>query len=369
MTGLDEIMNRLKEDRAQELPHSIRLRMDDIYAGLDDVVQEKPDTGKKRSLLRRITVICAGTAAAGLLLIGSGFVSPVMAQALKQIPFLESVFNLAGDKGLQKASEAGYAVNANQSVTHNGVTIRLSEVVYDGSRLSFVLTKEMAGDGGNQGTANNWYEELVRSKGSSYVFIDFYVNNKLINSSMGYSSGGDKAPGSLLVHGLDSPGLNIPDQFELKLVMRFSNDGVPYEFTLPVKKTNDNNIVLTPGETKVFDHIHMKAAKLEITPVTTRLEMEITGEPGQDIKEIAEAIPDKYKVTGFINISYDIFDDKGSLQKNIGGSGTGEDDHYLYSSSYEPFESIPEFVTVKPYIFRGREKQYISELEFKIPVK
>lgn len=369
MTGLDEIMKQLKEDRAQELPRSIRLRMDDAYAGLDDVEQEKPDTGRERSLLRRIAVICAGTAAAGLILIGSGFVSPVMAKALKQIPFLESVFKSAGDRGLQKASEAGYVMDANQSVTHNGMTIRLSEVVYDGSRLNFVLTREMAGGGGSQGTASNWYEEIVRSKGARHIFIDFYVNDKLINTSMGYASGGDKAPGSLLVHGLDSPGLNIPDQFELKLVIHFLNDSVPYEFKLPVKKTNDNNIMLTPGETKVFDHIHMKAAKLEITPVTTRLEMEITGEPGQGIKEIAEAIPEKYKVTGFIDISYDLADEKGHLQKNLGANGTGEDDHYLFSSSYEPFEAVPESVTVKPYIYRNGEKQYISELEFKIPVK
>lgn len=41
----------------------------------------------------------------------------------------------------------------------------------------------------------------------------------------------------------------------------------------------------------------------------------------------------------------------------------------MFSSSYEPFESIPESVIVKPYIYRNGEKQYISELEFRIPVK
>lgn len=368
MNGLDEMMKQLKEDRAQELPRSIRVRMDEAYDRLDDVVQEKQGTGERKSLLRRITVICAGTAAAGLILIGSGFVSPVMAQALKQIPFLESVFKLAGDKGLQKASEAGYAIDANQSVTHNGVTLRLSEVVYDGSRLNFVLTRELAGGGGSQGSPDSWYEEIVRSRGAGHIFTDFYVNDTLINTSMGYGSGGDKAPNSLLVHGLDSPGLNIPDQFELKLVIHFLNDSVPYEFKIPVQKTNDS-VVLTPDEWKVFDHIHMKVAKLEISPVTTRLEMEIKGEQGQDIKEIAESIPDQYKVSGFIDISYDLADEKGRLQKNLGANGSGEGDHYLFSSSYEPFESIPESVTVKPYIYRNGEKQYISELEFRIPVK
>ncbi|MEK4357801.1 DUF5643 domain-containing protein [Paenibacillus sp. FSL M7-1455] len=67
--------------------------------------------------------------------------------------------------------------------------------------------------------------------------------------------------------------------------------------------------------------------------------------------------------------SESVADEKGRLQKNLGANGSGEGDHYLFSSSYEPFESIPESVIVKPYIYRNGEKQYISELEFRIPVK
>ncbi|MFD2877598.1 DUF4179 domain-containing protein [Paenibacillus rhizoplanae] len=48
-------------------------------------------------------IISAASVAAGLVIIISlGFISPAMAETLKQLPFLESVFNLVGDAGLQK---------------------------------------------------------------------------------------------------------------------------------------------------------------------------------------------------------------------------------------------------------------------------
>ncbi|MEC0242415.1 DUF4179 domain-containing protein [Paenibacillus dokdonensis] len=368
MKALDhEDLLLLKEEPVQELPHTIRMRLDETFLMLDDIQPIKAEERRRKRWVRRSLLITLGAAAAGILLIGSGFVSPVMAQALKQIPFIESVFKQAGDRGLQKASEEGFTTNANQNITHNGVTISLSEVMYDGSRLNLVLNRDKLPAKKTPGAGTDWF----RSSTLGLNNIEFYVNGSWVNTGMSLASGGGKAPNSIIVTALNSPNLHIPDEFELKMLVKLDDVPEPYEFELPVKKVKVKKVVITPEEMKIFDHIHMKVAKLEITPVTTRLDMEITGEKGQSLRDIANAIPEKYKVTDFIQIDYDLTDDQGVLQKSIGANGTGEEDHYSYSTSYEPFTAIPKFVTVKPYVYvtKTRQKNYIPELEFTVQVK
>lgn len=357
----------LTEEPVQELPQTIRMRLDETFLMLDDIQPMKAEERKRKRWVRRSLLITLGAAAAGILLIGSGFVSPVMAQALKQIPFIESVFKQAGDRGLQKASEEGFTTNANQNITHDGVTIRLSEVMYDGSRLNLVLNRDKLPVKKASGPGSDWIQNVSLGLNN----IDFYVNDTWVNTGMTIAPGGGTAPNSIIVTALNSSNLHIPDEFELKILVKFDDVPEPFEFKLPVKKVKDRNVVITPEEMKIFDHIHMKVAKLEITPVTTRLDMEITGDKGQSLRDIEKAIPEKYKITDFIHIDYDLTDDQGVLQKSIGASGSGEEDHYSYTTSYEPFTAIPKFVTVKPYVYvtKTRQKNYIPELEFTVQVK
>ncbi|MBE9917595.1 DUF4179 domain-containing protein [Paenibacillus donghaensis] len=361
-----EDLLQLKEEPAQELPESVRMRLDETYFMLEDMPMAEPDKRKKRSWVRRSILIVSGAAAAFMLLIGSGFVSPVMAQALKQIPFLESVFKLAGDRGLQKASDEGMTVKMDQSVTHNAVTVTLSELIYDGSRLNLVLTRDKLPEENSSGEGSEWIKRSTLGLNN----IDFYVNGSWVNTGMSVRPGGSSAPHSIIVTALDSPGLHIPDEFELKLLVKLEDQPKPFEFKLPVKKA-ENSTIITPDEFKVLDHIQMGIVKLEITPVTTQLEVEIKGDQGQSLSEIEKLVPDQYKVGGSMNFDFDIADDKGNLQNTVGGNGSGETDHFRYVYSYEPFAEIPEFVTIKPYVLTPKtgEKKYIPELEFKIQVK
>lgn len=361
-----EDLLQLKEKPAQELPESVRMRLDETYFMLEDMPMAEPEQRKKRSWLRRSILIVSGAAAAFMLLIGSGFVSPVMAQALSQIPFLESVFKLAGDRGLQKASNEGMAVRTDQNVTHNGVTVTLSELIYDGSRLNLVLSRDKLPEENPTGGASDWIKRTTLGLNN----IDFYVNGSLMNTGMSVKPGGSSAPHSIIVTSLDSPGLHIPDEFELKLRVILNDQPEPFEFKLPVKKA-DKTTVITPDEFKDLGHIQMRIVQLKITPVTTQLETEIRGDQGQVFKEISKLFPDQYKADDFIYINFDIVDDKGNLQNAIDGNGSGETDYFRSLDSYEPFEEIPEFVMIKPYVMTPKtgEKKYIHELEFKIQVK
>ncbi|MEJ8547390.1 DUF4179 domain-containing protein [Brevibacillus borstelensis] len=87
----------------------------------------------------------AATAACFLfvILLAAGFSSPTMAEKLKSIPLVRSVFSLFKDETLHIAGEKGLVAPASQSVTVNGITVTVNEVFYDGSRIDIGYAIEM----------------------------------------------------------------------------------------------------------------------------------------------------------------------------------------------------------------------------------
>ncbi|KTD88690.1 DUF4179 domain-containing protein [Paenibacillus etheri] len=354
----------LKEQRIEEMPELVRVRMDQTYQMLSSVPPKPVSVKKKSRWLRNVMITTASVAAGGVIFISLGFISPAMAQTLKQIPFVDSVFRLAGDLGLQTANEKGMTAAVHQTVTHQGVTLSVSELMYDGSRLSLVLTRDMPED------ANETFYDLWGSeKGPEGLVnnIDFFINGEPVNTSWGISSGGDQAPDSLIVTTFES--VEVPDEFDFSMVVRIAKLNQDFEFNISVKKNNTNSIVLTPAEMKTHDHIHMKIKRIELSQTTTRLVVEIRGEPGEYVREFQQKIPDKYKITGFLNIDFDLTDEQGRTPAFIGGSGSGEGDYLSYTTMFEPMEATPKTVTVKPYIRSRENKVYIPELEFTVPVQ
>ncbi|SMF91656.1 protein of unknown function [Paenibacillus uliginis N3/975] len=352
-------LEQLKQE-VQELPKMIRSRLDSTYQSLEEgshLNQKKQSVRKKR----RFAGILAATAASTLLIIGSGFISPVMAETLKNIPVVGSLFIKAGDEGLKKASKQGLTTHANQSVTHEGTTLSISELLYDGSRISMVLTRETS-DGKNE-TFRDWWDHIDDKNQASY--IRFFVDDKELNVGYTMSYTGEDAKNSTII--TLSPD-SLPDEFKWNVVIWDIKTEQQFKLIIPVKKNTTNNVILKPEELKSHDNINMTIKKLEITPATMRLELTITGKPGQDIKEIEEAIPSQYKIMGSIDINYDVMNDKGELAGSIGGNGYGSDGIYEYTFMFEPFRALPQSITIKPYVQKGEQKEYIPELEFQLSV-
>lgn len=148
---LESRLTDLQEETLPELPELVHLRMEETYRIISDKDEvgleadsEHQETLRRKRMPRWVSrvMISAASVAGGLvLLISLGFISPAMAETLKQLPFMSSVFQLAGDAGLRKANEAGLTTNVEQTVTQDGMTLTVSEQMYDGSRLSLVLTR------------------------------------------------------------------------------------------------------------------------------------------------------------------------------------------------------------------------------------
>ncbi|MBG9735652.1 DUF4179 domain-containing protein [Paenibacillus alvei] len=364
---IEQQLEQLREPYRNELPEFIRSRMDQTYHIIEDMLPLRNRRRRASRWLRRMLISTAGVAGLGVVLIFSGLASPAIAQTLKQIPLMNSVFKLVGDLGLQSAEDKGMLTSVNQRVTHKDVTLSISELIYDGSRLSIVLSRE-----DKEGTTDTFFQKWnkQRMQGTRGNSIDFYMQDKQINTSMGLQPGGEHAPDSIIVTALDSADLELPDSFEMKMVVYLADVDQKYEFRFPIKKDTARNIILRTAEKKMHDSINMSIDRVEMTPITTRLLVGVHGVSGdEDYHSMLKAIPDKYKVDDFLNLEFDIEDEQGNLQNAIAGNASGEGKGMIFSTSYEPFKAKPKLIVIKPFIRKGSDKNYIPELEFRIPVK
>ncbi len=97
---------------------------------------------RKGGWVKKTAISVSAAAVLGGVVLGSGFVSPAMADALKNVPLIGSVFQYNFDPTLKQASISGLTTEPNLSVTRDGLTLNIKEVMYDGTRLAFMIERQ-----------------------------------------------------------------------------------------------------------------------------------------------------------------------------------------------------------------------------------
>ncbi|WP_171650940.1 DUF4179 domain-containing protein [Paenibacillus foliorum] len=309
--NLEAELQKIMDGHPMELPEAVRKRIDLTLSTL-------PDKGQGSKRLRH--VLSVGSAAAVVMVgivISSAFLSPEMAAALRQVPGIESVFRMAGDFGLKIADEKGLVTEVNQTVTDQGITIKVSEVMYDDSRLTIGYVQESP-DG---------IQELNN--------VAFEINGKPFHyPSSGSGNRIDEHTYAGVIN--VSPEDELPGNFDLTMtVFRIGNTEGKWAFQFPVKKMTSHNKAIMPMITKTHGDITLTVKKIIFTPSSTELDVRIK-QPAKSEK--------------FIN--YDMIDDKGIVLERFGGSGGGhtEGDYTVmdFKQRFGPAAGIPRYVTVRP---------------------
>lgn len=306
---------------------------------------------------------------------GTGLISPAAAEALKQIPGMERVFQLASDLGLRAADEQGLYSNPGVSDTQGGVSVAATAVAFDGIRVSVGL--ERTAPASEAGGQNGSLQEAMTE-------VELSINGQPLNDYAPYGS----SIGPFLFPVPDSDklvlefsdllnqgGQAFPEQFELGLRFRVTGIEEPFLLDIPVELNTRDNLVLTPSAVRNNGNIKMQVDKVELTPVTTnittRLELD-----GMTISEM-------HSSGG--SIGYDLFDDQGNKIQMLSGNGTSAAGGNVLAqdSRFAPLASVPQSITLKPYHFvykegstsefqldaRGNvQVEYIPELEVNVPV-
>ena len=411
---LEELERHLKDmniSPEKEIPPMIRQRQDETYAMLDSLKLRKPL--HRHRILKRTAVGFAAALMLGIMVLGSGFTSPVMAKTLEQIPLVNSIFEKAGDMGLKKASEKGLTTVISSSDEHQKVKISATEVIYDGTRLSIALKRE-GGDfsGSFQGLRKNADGTTKMDTDGKTLFnqandtgeihdVEVFINDKPLNPDEDEVDSFKRSVGYILMSGSDEEslimvlaensyvdgGLTLPDKFQLTIKSKLT--GLPNEefsIDIPVQKDTSHNIVLFPEVSKSFNKVTTTVEKITLTPATTQLRMNDQG---------IEGLPSEYvDDRGNLVLNHEVYDDKGNLlQKLNGGSGwtesKKEDSDVSYSSvsdvNIEPLPEDVNYITVRTFLYKytgtGRERmnvlnaegypvvEYIPELEMTVPIR
>ncbi|EJW19294.1 DUF4179 domain-containing protein [Paenibacillus alvei] len=344
---MEHVLKQAAANKPREVPGVVRQQYDATYAKLRELAAKKdavPDVVKqsveqsvqalrsnaasrKKRRMRQVAIITAAVSFIGMGIIGSGFVSPVMAQTLKKIPLLNTVFTIAGDLGLQAADEKGLVEDVNQSMTLNGETLKVSKVIYDGTRLSVGFVQPAPGrkieqvklviDGELDHFANSLRDRILSEDG------------KTVNSVINFR-----------------PNWNLPDEFELKLFVFLEGmEQERFEFSFPVKKVPSRTI--TSDMVRKYGETTMKVDKIVMSEASTQVILKYTY-PQHFMKE--ESLM-------YIESHVAIIDDRGiELELVNGGGGTGtlinEVMHSTLDFNFAPFQHPPKSITVKPYFIR-----------------
>ncbi|MGE7927644.1 DUF4179 domain-containing protein [Lysinibacillus xylanilyticus] len=332
---------------------------------------KQSESSRTSKMRQRVMMITATAAMIFSFLFVTSLISPTMAATIKQVPVLSSIFKLAGDLGLQTADEKGLSTKLNASVTHDDFTLNVSEVVFDGTRVSIGIERPHKED----------EKETLSDRISN---IELFINGNPINSFGGENSmnGIFLNPGkdndSAIIEFVDERnqgGRPFPEQFDLTLSTTITGIQDPLIIDIPVKNKIEDFVTLQPNVSRDYDNIRFTVKKLELTPITTNLTTQIDLIDNSNFTQSPTA---KY-------MGVDFFDDQGNKLKLINGNGwnaTGGS-YQIMDYRFHPFESIPKTITLKPYVQlyednqmgvyqldeNGEPKiQYIPELEVTLPI-
>ncbi|GIP26943.1 hypothetical protein J23TS9_20730 [Paenibacillus sp. J23TS9] len=337
---------------SDELPAIVEMKMNEAF-------KELPSIGVKR---RSGLTYAWGSAAAVfilcLVLLASAFVSPTMAKSLKELPFIQDLFKLTQHIGLQTAEEKGMLEDINQSVTKNGVTIRITKLIYTGSSIYFVLEEDTTDhkfnnrDFSMSGKVNGEIVDMTMSRGplKNYGRANAPSATIITISHAEYSS-------------KDGKKYNFPDQFTLNLKIGLVD--MPKEmflFDIPVKKNETASRVVTSNDpAKEWKKCKIALGSIEFTPVMTRLTMH----EDNGVRDSSERGP---------HFGYLLVDQDGNQVMTTGssfGSRIKGTDFMAVTTDVDPLPKIPNSITIRPFIdnYQTGEKTFIPELEMTFPVK
>ncbi|WP_235947539.1 DUF4179 domain-containing protein [Paenibacillus glycinis] len=345
----------------------------DFTARIMNRMDNRYEHYKPRAMKRyKAAWIAASLFVLAIALTSIGFVSPTMAESLKKIPGIASIFQAAGDSGLKTADEEGL-VRSGSADAHQGVTLQVPVAMFDGTRISIGLNRVISGGKSSASTIREQIKD-----------VDLFVDGEPVQS---FSPPNSNSIGVYLYPGMNDDsaivefsdlhnqgGKALPDKFNLSMSIAMNGIQAPFLLNVPMERSTRNTRVWEPNRVRSLNNIDFTLMKVESTPITTNLTTTI-------------ALSDHARLTlSERSIGIDVFDDKGNKIKFISGNGWNETNGSMLQSDYrfEPLPANVKSITVKPYEHAYQAKDsnlfqleadgtpvvhYLPELEMTVKLK
>ncbi|HWL26019.1 MAG TPA: DUF4179 domain-containing protein [Ureibacillus sp.] len=296
---VDELLQTWGNDKEQ-VPDFFSRGIDDVLNSLPGTTNPVVDIKPKKVKWVGKGLIAAAVVTFGL--IGSGFVSPAMAQVLKEVPIIGSIFGGSTDSSIQIIDEKGLATQLNETVTNNGVSLTITEAYFGGGRLVIGYTIEtdkvdLQSVGNAEGVPLNFEAKI---NGQHFDYMADYEQN----SEVGVATGIIDMSVGLAQPLIDQPMLsfNVDEVSGIKGSWNF-------ELLLGNTATSEATKGFAPLITTTWEEATFVVERVEFTPAQSQIIIDRTV-PKSDIG----------------NYFFNVFDENGTSLGFSGGSGSAIND-------------------------------------------
>lgn len=388
---LDQQLRELGKKDASKVPDLIRRRQEEVYATLETLpMQQRSQRVKVARIMPQIRRMMLTAAAVmiftmGSLLVGAAL-SPALAASLQSVPLIGSLFKLADDLGLQTLGERRIADVVGVSATHDGITLRIPELIYDGTRLSMVVTREgeqLSGGILDQVSTGNGTQPKY-PKGAIHSF-DVQIDGHSIhrgesewNIGLGGKQTSDPNTAIYELTPRSSPkqsALELPDTFTLTVQVGLEGVEEPFVLELPVRE-HQAKVISNIQKSKEWKEHKLTLSKIQFTPITTKVRLNVVSSGPETQKWQRQ-------------LKFELWDDQGNILGLIGGYGAYDTNRMggelHYDLLFERLAVATPSVKLKAFIpemeesssssgsFKFNErgeviKHYIKELEITLPI-
>lgn len=303
---------------------------------------------------RRKYLVISLTAVLFIFILGSVVFTPQsIIYALKQVPFIKSVFEVMKDEDepLKRAYEQGLFTELDQTVAvkDQGYTVHLSEILYDAAGISIGYLLESD----HKLKRNQEFSDVVQM----HVLADGKPLDTFTNESRGNFIDDNHYAGVIQI----SPLRELPSSFQLDLdIRRIGNKDGKWTFSLPVKQHEE------AGKTWIV----MKNATVDDETAYTveRIKYSASGEWEMDWNS-KRLFTHRY--------GFEIEDDQGNILKQTEVLGkqqihrAGQGLTVEGKTWFSPTDDLPQWIIVRPVSVVGGEldPEWTQALEMKIPLK
>lgn len=298
-----------------------------------------------RTTKRSILVACGLC----MTLLGSGFVSPGMAEALSNIPIIGPIYAQFNDIASDKIERNQLATVIEKQDSHDGLTMNVKEAAYDGGRL--IVTVAYTGE----------KELSLKEENVGYGYVT--INGRLFETAIG-STGQDSINSKTIIehHHFTLNNFNeYGDKVEVAVHGEdlFGSKG-KWKVAFPLEKIQGDIYEFYPdAKAETADKVFaISADKVIFSPLSTRIDLTIDYPTEMDEND----------TWPWFNFS--IVDDKGKIYEGLKlqEGMAGNNGHHMILT-LPPMDTLPKSFTLKANdIDHVGQRKEIQELELVVPL-
>lgn len=271
--------------------------VDQIYVPKEKVFQAIESGMKKTnksSFSSKKKAIFSGVAAAALIgmTIGSGFVNPSMNKVLAKAPFIGQIYQEFGDSMGMNLAKQNLVTSLNQSLTKNGVTVKLTSAYFDGNAIS--ITGHVEGDlkfNKNEEDEVSFDVNFENHKGDHDPWLD--------GMSMGLKP---KGKGLDFHWQFKYPYKTIKENFKLPLTIHYINSMKgDWKFDIPISQKKFKTVSIQQEKNYPEEGVKIGLKEISIAKASSTLVYETTTEYKDDWIYFFKGVDNKGHVYHFDN--------------------------------------------------------------------